>query len=627
MSNKKSEGDGVLWRIIKPVKTHIYSAMILHAFGSVATIATLLLLSLVIAVLLNGGSLLFMGINWSLPGTLVGVGAVGLSAFILSSIAFAVSHLGAFELEVDLRTKLAEHMAQLPLGYIITNGTGSLKKVVLDDVKNLHVFVADSTPMIGRSFAAPVVSLILIFAIDWRLALIALSVLIVGMIMMSIAMKDYGEIRQEYDSSLGKINAAVIEFIQAMVVVRTFDDGTSSFKRYHKALESFQGVFIKWMDKCSSPSRLSMIIFGPLPTMAAVIAGGIFFISKGTLSVPTLVAMLFISTAMVDAFMPLMWLNNFLRKSKTAANRIEEILSMPIMSYAERGEVPGEMTIRFDEVDFSYENREEKALSGVSFTALPGTSTALVGPSGAGKSTVARLLPRFWDIDKGAITIGGVDIREMTSEDLMNTVTFVFQDTYLFHDTLANNIKMAKPDATDEEVVEAAKAAQIHDFIMELPEGYDTHAGERGDRLSGGQRQRITIARAILRNAPIVVLDEATAFADPESEEEIIKAISFLTRDKTVITIAHRLSSITHVDQILVFDKGEIVERGRHEELLANSGVYAGLWSNYQAAQGWDLHAKQPAGADGSATGSIEARSSGKNVSPAEHPNKGAVHV
>ena len=627
MSNKKSEGDGVLWRIIKPVQTHIYSAMLLHAFGSVATIATLLLLSLVIAVLLNGGSLLFLGINWSLPGTLIGVGAVGLSAFILSSIAFAVSHLGAFELEVDLRTKLAEHMAQLPLGYIITNGTGSLKKVVLDDVKNLHVFVADSTPMIGRSFAAPVVSLILIFAIDWRLALIALSVLIVGMIMMSIAMKDYGEIRQEYDTSLGKINAAVIEFIQAMVVVRTFDDGTSSFKRYHKALESFQGVFIKWMDKCSTPSRLSMIIFGPLPTMAAVIAGGIFFISKGTLSVPTLVAMLFISTAMVDAFMPLMWLNNFLRKSKTAANRIEEILSMPIMSYAERGEVPGEMTIRFDEVDFSYENRKEKALSGVSFTALPGTSTALVGPSGAGKSTVARLLPRFWDIDKGAITIGGVDIREMTSEDLMNTVTFVFQDTYLFHDTLANNIKMAKPDATDEEVVEAAKAAQIHDFIMELPEGYDTHAGERGDRLSGGQRQRITIARAILRNAPIVVLDEATAFADPESEEEIIKAISFLTRDKTVITIAHRLSSITHVDQILVFDKGEIVERGRHEELLANRGVYAGLWSNFEAAQAWDLHAKQPAGADGSAAGSIETRSSGENVSPAEHPNKGAAHV
>ena len=626
MSDEKSEGYGVLWRIIKPVKTYIYSAMILHALGSIATIATLLLLSLVIAVLLNGGSLLFLGMSWTLSGTLVGVGLIGISAFMLSSLAFSISHLGAFELEVDLRTKLAEHMAHLPLGYIITNGTGSLKKVVLDDVKNLHTFVADSTPMIGRSYTAPVVSLILMFVIDWRLALIALGILLIGVVMMSVAMKDYGEIRQEYDTSLGKINAAVIEFIQAMVVVRTFDDGASSFKRYHNALESFQAVFIKWMDKCSTPSRLSMIIFSPLPTIAAVIGGGILFIGKGTLSLPALVAMLFISTAMVDALMPIMWLNTLLRKSKTAADRIEEILSLPIMPHAERGETPGEMTIRFDNVDFSYENREEKALSRVSFTALPGTSTALVGPSGAGKSTVARLLPRFWDIDKGAITIGGVDIREMTNEALMNTVTFVFQDTYLFHDTLANNIKMAKPDATDEEVVEAAKAAQIHEFIMALPEGYDTHAGDRGDRLSGGQRQRITIARAILRNAPIVVLDEATAFADPESEEEIIKAISYLTRDKTVITIAHRLFSITHVDQILVFDKGEIVERGRHDELLTNKGVYAGLWSNYETAQAWDLQARS-GGADPSAAKNIETPSSVKTASQAGYPIKEAVHA
>lgn len=205
---------------------------------------------------------------------------------------------------------------------------------------------------------------------------------------------------------------------------------------------------------------------------------------------------------------------------------------------------------------------------------------------------MAKLLPRFWDVTGGAVTIGGIDIRQMDNEDLMNTVTFVFQDTYLFHDTLGNNIRMAKPSATDEMVIAAAKAAQIHDFITSLPKGYDTRAGDRGTRLSGGQRQRITIARAILRDAPVIVLDEATAFADPESEEEIIKAIACLTKNKTVITIAHRLSTITHVDQILVFDKGCIVERGTHDALLSNNGLYARLWGNYETAQQWGLHAK-----------------------------------
>ncbi len=592
MPDEKSNNYSVLWRIIKPVNPYIYSAMLLHALGSVATIVALLLLSLVVAVLFENGSLLFLGINWRLSNTLVSLGLAGALAFILSSTGFAVSHLGALNLEVDLRTRLAEHMAQLPLGHIITNGTGSLKKVVLDDVKNLHTFVADSTPLFGRSYTAPVVSAILMFVIDWRLAFIALSILVTGIVAMSISIKDTHEIRRTYDNSLSSINAAVIEFVHAMIVVRTFDDGTSSFKRYHNALESFRTIFIEWMQKCDRSTRISMTLLSPLPTMAVVICGGIIFIGQGTLTLPAFVAVLFISTVMVDAFMPLMWLSSFLKKAKAAAGRIEEMLSLPPMPLVEQGQLPEETTIEFTGVDFSYENRTDKALNRVSFTALPGTTTALVGPSGSGKTTVARLLPRFWDIDKGAITIGGVDIRNMTNDVLMNTVTFVFQDTYLFHDTLANNIKMAKPDATREEVIAAAKAAQIHNFIMELPEGYETHAGDRGGRLSGGQRQRITIARAILRNTPIVVLDEATAFADPESEEEIIKAISSLTRDKTVITIAHRLSSITNVDQILVLDKGEIVEQGKHDELLINKGIYAGLWSNYEAAQAWGLQAK-----------------------------------
>jgi ATP-binding cassette subfamily B protein IrtA len=593
MSDQKSEGFGVLWRIMKPVNRYIYGAMGLAALGSTATIATILMLSLVVAVLMKGGEgLVFLGLSWTISTALIGVGVFGVLAFCLTMTGFGVSHLGAFYLEEDLRTRLSKHLAGLTLGFIITTGTGALKKVMLEDVKNLHTFVADSTPTFGRGYAAPPVTAVLLFIIDWRLACIALGVMLIGMLVMSIAMRDTKTMQKKFENYQSQINAAVIEFIQAMPVVRTFDDGTSSFKRYLKALDRYREGYIEWMKISGTPSRIALVLLSPLPTILAVLAGGIFFINAGTLSLPSLIAVLFMSTGMVDAVMPLMWLNNFLRISKAAANRIEALLAVPAMPAAKNPLLPREMTVRFDAVTFGYENRDENALTDVNFAVEPGSTTALVGPSGAGKSTVARLLPRFWDVTKGAITIGGIDIRQMDNEALMNTVTFVFQDTYLFHDTLANNIRMAKPAATDEMVTAAAEAAQIHDFIMTLPEGYDTRAGDRGARLSGGQRQRITIARAILRDAPIVVLDEATAFADPESEEEIIKAIASLTKNKTVITIAHRLSTITHVDQILVFDHGRIIERGKHDALLLNKGLYARLWANYEAAQTWDLHAK-----------------------------------
>ncbi|WP_020588571.1 ABC transporter ATP-binding protein [Desulfobacter curvatus] len=593
MSDPKSEGYAVLWRIMKPVKRYIYSAMGLAALGSTATIATLLMLSLVVAVLLKGGEgLLFCGISWTITQALIGVGVFGVLAFCLTMTGFGVSHLGAFYLEEDLRTRLSKHLAQLPLGVIITTGTGALKKVMLEDVRNLHTFVADSTPTFGRGYTAPLVTLVLLFIIDRRLACIALGVMLMGLFVLRIAMRDSKTMQERYENSQDRINAAVIEFIQAMPVVRTFDDGTSSFRRYLKALDRYREIYIQWMKTSGTSSRIAFVLLAPLPTILAVLAGGIVFINAGTLSLPSLIAALFLSTGMVDAFMQLMWLNNFLRKSKAAANRIETLLAVPAMPVAENPLAPEKMTICFDGVTFGYENRDENALTDVNFIVEPGTTTALVGPSGAGKSTVAKLLPRFWDVTGGGITIGGIDIRQMDNETLMNTVSFVFQDTYLFHDTLASNIRMAKPDATDEMVTAAAKASQIHDFIMTLPKAYDTHTGDRGARLSGGQRQRITIARAILRDAPIVVLDEATAFADPESEEQIIKAIACLTKNKTVITIAHRLSTITHVDQILVFDQGRIVERGTHDALLSNNGLYARLWTNYEAAQQWDFHTK-----------------------------------
>jgi ATP-binding cassette subfamily B protein len=343
------------------------------------------------------------------------------------------------------------------------------------------------------------------------------------------------------------------------------------------------------VEKTGISGRLGIIILSAVPTLISVSAAGAFFIHKGTLDFSVFLASLFISTGMADAMMPLMWLTNFIKKSGASAIRIQEILDTKTLAEPDNPKFPKSFDVEFENVSFRYEDRDEYALKDVSFIVPQGTVTALVGPSGAGKSTVAKLIPRFWDVECGTIRIGGADIRDISTEALMNTVSFVFQDTFLFHDSIASNILMANPHASSDDMIEAAKAAQIHDFIMSLPDGYETKAGDRGVRLSGGQKQRITIARAILRNSPVVVLDEATAFADPENEEEIIRAISNLTKNKTVIVIAHRLSTITDVNSIVVFDKGKVSETGRHDELLMKDGVYARLWKNYIKAQDWHM--------------------------------------
>jgi len=294
---------------------------------------------------------------------------------------------------------------------------------------------------------------------------------------------------------------------------------------------------------------------------------------------------------MAESLLPLMSLKHLVAKTQMSIHRIHEVLAEPELPVPEKtaAKTPEDASLCFEQVDFCYTPDGALVLQDVSFEVPAGTVTALVGPSGAGKTTVARLIPRFWDVTGGSIRIGGVDVREMLPETLMQQVAFVFQDTFLFADTLANNIRLGLPEATLDEVMAAAKAAQAHDFIMALPQGYDTQAGERGVFLSGGQRQRITIARAILQNRPILVLDEATAFADPENEAALVAALANLMQGKTVLMVAHRLSTIRDADQILVFDQGRLVERGQHNGLVAQAGVYARLWRNYEQAQDWAL--------------------------------------
>jgi ATP-binding cassette, subfamily B, bacterial IrtA/YbtP len=396
------------------------------------------------------------------------------------------------------------------------------------------------------------------------------------------------------------INAAVIEFVQGMQVVRTFDNGTSSFARYRRSLDIFTEKVRDWTESTILSGRIGTLLFKSLPPLLVVLGVGIYLSIQGTLAFPTLILFLLLATNLNTSLEPIMLLNSFINEARASALRIGAILTEPPLSQPTHPQVPQDASIAFKDVSFSYEPTRQ-ILQNINLDLPAGTTTALVGLSGAGKTTLVRLIPRFWDVSSGAIllgrrsanAIGGVDLRQMTTDTLMSWVSFVFQETFLVDDSIRSNICLGKPDATIAEIEAAATAACAHKFILSLPDGYDTIVGERGARLSGGERQRITIARAILQNNPIVILDEATAFADPENELLIQQAIAGLTQGKTLIVIAHRLATIQNADRIIVLDCGCIAEQGKHQELLALNGLYSRLWTTAQTAQNWQL--KSPA--------------------------------
>ncbi|MEM7331402.1 MAG: ABC transporter ATP-binding protein, partial [Chloroflexota bacterium] len=437
-----------------------------------------------------------------------------------------------------------------------------------------------------------------LFFIDWRMALVSLAVFPVGIIAMQFAFRDFAEGRAAMEEASETMSNTIIEYVQGMQVVRTFDDGTTSFRRYSEALTQATKTMRYWSDKSKGGAYVAGILFTAMPTMIIVLMVGATFVGNGSLDIPTLLLFVFIAPTLPDSLVPVIWMSSLLNVSSASAKRIGYLLSQSALPEPATPQTPQDASVRFENVSFTYANRTDPALDDVTVEMPAGTVTALVGMSGAGKSTVARLIPRFWDVDAGAIYVGGVDIRDMQSDDLMKHVSFVFQAPFLLHTTIRENIRLGKPDATDVEVEAAALAAQAHDFIIsELPNGYDTKAGDRGTRLSGGQRQRITIARAILQNSPIVVLDEATAFADPENEAKIHAGIAHLTQGKTIIVVAHRLSTIQDADNIVVLNQGKLAEQGTHDELVAAGGIYANLWDKFNQAQGWGLRrrAEQPA--------------------------------
>jgi ATP-binding cassette subfamily B protein len=522
-------------------------------------------------------------------------GAIGAIAF--NFIALVCSHIAAFTTLYDLKLEFTRHIASLPLGFHTANSTGKLRKIVDENIEKLEGFIAHQLPDMVGSFATPIITLILLFVFDWRLGLACLVPVIMAYALQVIAM---GQPRSrafmdKYQRSLEDMNNAAVEYVRGISVVKAFNQTIYSFRHFHETIRSY-GAFAKsYTISFENYMVLFMLVINSvylvLIPVIILLSGGVSDYGQFALAA---VFYLIFSLALAGPFTKLMYVSAVGTQIADGIKRMDAILDIPPLAETTTPQTTTGYSVTFEDVVFSYNEADEAvAISGVSFAARQGEITALVGPSGSGKSTLAHLICRFYDVAAGAVKIGGVDIRDMSSDYLMSIVSFVFQDVFLFKQSIADNILIGNPQATRADVVAAAQAAQCHEFIERLPQGYDTVIGTRNIHLSGGERQRIVIARAILKNAPIIVLDEATAFADPENEQKIQLAFEKLMQDKTVIIIAHRLSTVRGANKIVVVDKGRVVEEGRHDELVAADGEYRRMWEQYTSAMSWRLTAER----------------------------------
>jgi ATP-binding cassette subfamily B protein len=523
------------------------------------------------------------------------VAAAGIAAYgVLTYAALMLSHIAAYHILYETRMKIIRKMARIPLGFFTRRNSGELKKVLSEDVERIELFVAHHIPDITAAFVFPMLLLGYMFRTDWRLALAVLTVLLVALCFQSLTMmsKEGRSVYEGYQAALGRMNAGIVEFVRGIQAVKVFNRSTKAFERLHGNIDDYRDLCMQ-ISRLFTPAYLGFytVLSGILLVLIPLATVLLLHAPSYPAYVPTVLLFLILAGGVFFPLVKLLFMSNLMMQNLTGVEQIDGILDRAEIEEPVHAQQPVDASVEFRDVTFSYGG--EAALKNISFLARPGTVTALVGPSGAGKSTVAMLTARFWDVQSGEIRIGGVPLKHIRTEVLMNSVSFVFQESLLFFDTIEENIRMGNRTATFQEVERAAHAARCHDFIERLDRGYGTYVGEGGTYLSGGEQQRIALARAILKDAPIVLLDEATAYADPENEGRILDSFSHLIRGKTVLVIAHRLSTVTGADQILLVRGGAIRERGTHAELLARKGDYARMWDAYSQSREWTVGGKE----------------------------------